>query len=277
MVDDAAAAAYRRYQQEEYERRILQQIKERPNPTARIQSYEEAKDRWKAADGEIGTGLTERRQADDQRVLTRHVLSLNRIRREEVEALRGQSTAPPIKRWMRNGVNRVALSRVRPRRRSNDPECPVCLELLRGDMVVAPCGHAFCETCLEAAFCKSVTCPMCRADCRAFATERGWAVEARPTRPRPVAFAPRRQRLPPVLPPASSRKDPLRAIKGLERAHRETTRSISTLAAEISDATRRGDALRKKLSVLRRSHAAARILFSKPLAGPSSVGPVGGG
>ncbi len=40
MVDDAAAAAYRRYQEEEYERRILQQIKERPNPTARIQSYE---------------------------------------------------------------------------------------------------------------------------------------------------------------------------------------------------------------------------------------------
>ena len=273
MVDDAAAAAYRRYQQEEYERRILQQIKERPNPTARIQSYEEAKDRWKAADGEVGSGLTERRQADDQRVLTRHVLSLNRIRREEVEAMRGQSTAPPIKRWMRNGVNRVALSRVRPRRRSSDPECPVCLELLRADVVVAPCGHAFCETCLEAAFCKSVTCPMCRADCRAFAAERGWAVEARPTRLRaPVAFAPRRQRLPPVLPPASSRKDPLRAIKGLERAHRETTRSISTLAADVSDASRRGDVLRKKLSALRRSHAAARILFSKPLAPP-----IGGG
>ena len=94
-------------------------------------------------------------------------------------------------------------------------------------------------------------------------------VEAR----QPVAFAPRRQRLPPVLPPAASRKDPLRAIKGLERAHRETTRSISTLAAEVSDATRRGDALRKKLSALRRSHAAARLLFAKPLAGP----PVGGG
>jgi len=274
MVDDAAAAAYRRYQQEEYERRILQQIKERPNPTARIQSYEEAKDRWKAADGEVGSGLTERRQADDQRVLTRHVLSLNRIRREEIEAMRGQSTAPPIKRWMRNGVNRVALSRLRPRRRSNDAECAICLELLRGDTTRTPCGHEFCETCLEAAFCKSVTCPMCRADCRAFATERGWAVEARPTRPRaaPIAFAPRRQRLPPVLPPASSRKDPLRAIKGLERVHRETTRSISTLAAEVSDATRRGDALRKKLSALRRSHAAARILFAKPLAPP-----VGGG
>ena len=173
--------------------------------------------------------------------------------------MRGQSTAPPIKRWMRNGVNRVALSRVRPRRRSNDPECPVCLELLRGDMVVAPCGHAFCETCLEAAFCKSVTCPMCRADCRAFATERGWAVERQP----PTTFAPRRQRLPPVLPPASSRKDPLRAIKGLERAHRETTRSISTLAADVSDASRRGDVLRKKLSALRRSHAAASTLFAK--------------
>ena len=277
MADDAAAAAYRRYQEEEYERRILQQIKERPNPTARIQTYEEAKDRWKAADGEVGSGLTERRQADDQRVLTRHVLSLNRIRREEVEALRGQSTAPPIKRWMRNGVNRVALSRVRPRRRSNDAECAICLELLRGDTTRTPCGHEFCETCLEAAFCKSVTCPMCRADCREFAAARGWAVEARPTRPRSVAFAPRRQRLPPVLPPASSRKDPLRAIKGLERAHRETTRSISTLAADVSDASRRGDVLRKKLSALRRSHAAARILFSKPLAGPSSVGPVGGG
>ena len=273
MVDDAAAAAYRRYQQEEYERRILQQIKERPNPTARIQSYEEAKDRWKAADGEVGTGLTERRQADDQRVLTRHVLSLNRIRREEVEAMRGQSTAPPIKRWMRNGVNRVALSRVRPRRRSNDAECAICLELLRGDTTRTPCGHEFCAPCLEAALSKCSKCPMCRADCQGFARERGWMVERQP----PITFAPRRQRLPPVLPPASSRKDPLRAIKGLERAHRETTRSISTLAAEISDATRRGDVLRKKLSALRRSHAAARILFSKPLAGPSSVGPVGGG
>ena len=48
-------------------------------------------------------------------------------------------------------------------------------------------------------------------------------------------------------------------------------------AAEVVDASRRGDVLRKKLSALRRSHAAARILFSKPLAGPSSVGPVGGG
>ena len=275
MVDDAAAAAYRRYQEEEYERRILQQIKERPNPTARIQTYEEAKDRWKAADGEVGSGLTERRQADDQRVLTRHVLSLNRIRREEVEAMRGQSTAPPIKRWMRNGVNRVALSRIRPRRRSNDAECAICLELLRGDTPRTPCGHEFCAPCLEAALSKCSKCPMCRADCQGFARERGWMVEARSARP--VAFAPRRQRLPPVLPPASSRKDPLRAIKGLERAHRETTRSISTLAASVSDASRRGDVLRKKLSALRRSHAAARILFSKPLAGPSSVGPVGGG
>jgi len=271
MVDDAAAAAYRRYQEEEYERRILQQIKERPSNIMRIRTFEEAKDRWRAADG-TSEGITERIDNEAQGVLRKHVLSLNRIRREEVEAMRGQSTAPPIKRWMRNGVNRVALSRVRPRRRSNDAECAICLELLRGDTTRTPCGHEFCETCLEAAFCKSVTCPMCRADCRAFATERGWAVEARPTRPRPVAFAPRRQRLPPVLPPASSRKDPLRAIKGLERAHRETTRSISTLAAEVSDATRRGDVLRKKLSALRRSHAAARILFAKPLAPP-----VGGG
>ena len=97
-------------------------------------------------------------------------------------------------------------------------------------------------------------------------------VEARSARPQPVAFAPRRQRLPPVL-PASSRRDPLRAIKSLERAHRETTRSISTLAAEVNNASRRGDVLRKKLSALRRSHAAARVLFAKPLAGP----PVGGG
>ena len=276
MADDAAAAAYRRYQEEEYERRILQQIKERPNHTARIQSYEEAKDRWKAADGEVGSGLTERRQADDQRVLTRHVLSLNRIRREEIEAMRGQSTAPPIKRWMRNGINRVALSRVRPRRRSNDAECAICLELLRGDTTRTPCGHEFCAPCLEAALSKCSKCPMCRADCQGFARERGWAVE-RPAHPRvaPTVYTrpPRRQRLPPILPPASSRKDPLRAIKGLERAHRETTRSISTLAAEVVDASRRGDVLRKKLSALRRSHAAARVLFAKPLAGP----PVGGG
>ena len=273
MVDDAAAAAYRRYQQEEYERRILQQIKERPSNIMRIRTFEEAKDRWRAADG-TSEGITERIDNEAQGVLRKHVLSLNRIRREEVEAMRGQSTAPPIKRWMRNGVNRVALSRIRPRRRSNDAECAICLELLRGDTTRTPCGHEFCETCLEAAFCKSVTCPMCRADCRAFAAERGWAVEARPTRPRaaPIAFAPRRQRLPPVLPPASSRKDPLRAIKGLERAHRETTRSISTLAADVSDASRRGDVLRKKLSALRRSHAAARLLFAKPLAPP-----VGGG
>ena len=278
MVDDAAAAAYRRYQEEEYERRILQQIRERPSNIMRIRTFEEAKDRWRAADG-TSEGITERIDNEAQGVLRKHVLSLNRIRLEEVEAMRGQSTAPPIKRWMRNGVNRVALSRVRPRRRSSDPECPVCLELLRADVVVAPCGHAFCETCLEAAFCKSVTCPMCRADCREFAAARGWAVEAKPTRPRaPVAFAPRRQRLPPVVPPASSRKDPLRAIKGLERAHRETTRSISTLAADVSDASRRGDVLRKKLSALRRSHAAARILFAnlKPLAGPP-VEMVGGG
>ena len=189
--------------------------------------------------------------------------------------MRGQNTAPPIKRWMRNGVNRVALSRIRPRRRSNDAECAICLELLRGDTTRTPCGHEFCETCLEAAFCKSVTCPMCRADCQGFARERGWAVERQPARPRvaPITFAPRRQRLPPVLPPASSRKDPLRAIKCLERAHRETTRSISTLATDVADASRRGDVLRKKLSALRRSHAAARILFAKPLARP----PVGGG
>ena len=276
MADDAAAAAYRRYQQEEYERRILQQIKERPSNIMRIRTFEEARDRWRAADG-TSEGITERIDNEAQGVLRKHVLSLNRIRREEVEAMRGQSTAPPIKRWMRNGVNRVALSRVRPRRRSNDAECAICLELLRGDTTRTPCGHEFCAPCLEAAFCKSVTCPMCRADCRAFATERGWAVEARPTRPRPVAFAPRRQRLPPVLPPAASRKDPLRAIKGLERAHRETTRSISTLAASVSDASRRGDVLRKKLSALRRSHAAARVLFAKPLAGPPAVGMVGGG
>ena len=190
MVDDAAAAAYRRYQEEEYERRILQQIRERPSNIMRIRTFEEAKDRWRAADG-TSEGITERIDNEAQGVLRKHVLSLNRIRREEVEAMRGQSTAPPIKRWMRNGVNRVALSRVRPRRRSSDPECPVCLELLRADMLVAPCGHAFCETCLEAAFCKSVTCPMCRADCRAFATERGWAVEARPTRPRAAPIASR--------------------------------------------------------------------------------------
>ena len=276
MVDDAAAAAYRRYQEEEYERRILQQIKERPSNIMRIRTFEEAKDRWRAADG-TSEGITERIDNEAQGVLRKHVLSLNRIRREEVEAMRGQSTAPPIKRWMRNGVNRVALSRVRPRRRSNDAECAICLELLRGDTTRTPCGHEFCAPCLEAALSKCSKCPMCRADCQGFARERGWAVEARPTRPRPVAFAPRRQRLPPVLPPAASRKDPLRAIKGLERAHRETTRSISTLAADVSDASRRGDVLRKKLSALRRSHAAARILFSKPLAGPSSVGPVGGG
>ena len=272
MVDDAAAAAYRRYQEEEYERRILQQIKERPSNIMRIRTFEEAKDRWRAADG-TSEGITERIDNEAQGVLRKHVLSLNRIRREEIEAMRGQSTAPPIKRWLRNGVNRVALSRVRPRRRSNDAECAICLELLRGDTTRTPCGHEFCAPCLEAALSKCSKCPMCRADCREFAAARGWAVEARPTRPRPIAFAPRRQRLPPVLPPASSRKDPLRAIKGLERAHRETTRSISTLAAEISDATRRGDVLRKKLSALRRSHAAARVLFAKPLAGP----PVGGG
>ena len=122
MVDDAAAAAYRRYQEEEYERRILQQIKERPSNIMRIRTFEEAKDRWRAADG-TSEGITERIDNEAQGVLRKHVLSLNRIRREEVEAMRGQSTAPPIKRWMRNGVNRVALSRVRPRRRSNDAEC----------------------------------------------------------------------------------------------------------------------------------------------------------
>ena len=279
MADDAAAAAYRRYQQEEYERRILQQIKERPSNIMRIRTFEEAKDRWRAADG-TSEGITERIDNEAQGVLRKHVLSLNRIRREEVEAMRGQSTAPPIKRWMRNGVNRVALSRVRPRRRSNDAECAICLELLRGDTTRTPCGHEFCAPCLEAALSKCSKCPMCRADCQGFARERGWAVE-RPAHPRvaPTGYTrpPRRQRMPPVLPPAASRKDPLRAIKGLERAHRETTRSISTLAASVSDASRRGDVLRKKLSALRRSHAAARILFSKPLAGPSSVGPVGGG
>ena len=274
MVDDAAAAAYRRYQEEEYERRILQQIRERPSNIMRIRTFEEAKDRWRAADG-TSEGITERIDNEAQGVLRKHVLSLNRIRREEVEAMRGQSTAPPIKRWMRNGVNRVALSRVRPRRRSNDAECAICLELLRGDTTRTPCGHEFCAPCLEAALSKCSKCPMCRADCQGFARERGWMVERQPTRPRvaPIAFAPRRQRLPPVLPPAASRKDPLRAIKGLERAHRETTRSISTLATDVADASRRGDVLRKKLSALRRSHAAARILFSKPLAGP----PVGGG
>ena len=274
MVDDAAAAAYRRYQQEEYERRILQQIKERPNPTARIQSYEEAKDRWKAADG-TSEGITERIDNEAQGVLRKHVLSLNRIRREEVEAMRGQSTAPPIKRWMRNGVNRVALSRIRPRRRSNDAECAICLELLRGDTTRTPCGHEFCAPCLEAALSKCSKCPMCRADCQGFARERGWAVE-RPAHPRvaPTGYTrPPRRQLPPILPPAASRKDPLRAIKGLERAHRETTRSISTLATDVADASRRGDVLRKKLRDLRRSHAAARVLFAKPLAGP----PVGGG
>ena len=272
MVDDAAAAAYRRYQEEEYERRILQQIKERPSNIMRIRTFEEAKDRWRAADG-TSEGITERIDNEAQGVLRKHVLSLNRIRREEIEAMRGQSTAPPIKRWMRNGVNRVALSRVRPRRRSNDAECAICLESLRGDTKRTPCGHEFCAPCLEAALSKCSKCPMCRADCQGFARERGWAVERQPTRPRvaPIAFAPRRQRLPPVL-PSSSRRDPLRAIKGLERAHRETTRSISTLAADVSDASRRGDVLRKKLSALRRSHAAARILFAKPLAPP-----VGGG
>ena len=68
MVDDGAAAAYRRYQEEEYERRILQQIKERPNQTSRITDLEEAKDRWRAADG-TSEGITERIDNEAQGVL----------------------------------------------------------------------------------------------------------------------------------------------------------------------------------------------------------------
>ena len=68
MVDDAAAAAYRRYQEEEYERRILQQIRERPSNIMRIRTFEEAKDRWRAADG-TSEGVTERIDNEAQGVL----------------------------------------------------------------------------------------------------------------------------------------------------------------------------------------------------------------
>ena len=232
MVDDAAAAAYRRYQEEEYERRILQQIKETPSNIMRIRTLEEARDRWRAADG-TSEGITERIDRRMANACSSTTPSLNRIRREEVEAMRGQSTAPPIKRWMRNGVNRcraVARAAATAQQRSRMSSVPRTLAGRHGSRPRA--ATSFCETCLKAAFCK-VTCPHVSRGLpsvcdRAGLGRRGEANAAS----RPDAFAPRRQRLPRVLAAGIVAKGSLRAIKGLERAHRETTRSISTLAAD---------------------------------------------
>ena len=86
---DEAAAAYRRFQEEEHTRRVLAQISERPCGMTRTRTFEEARERWRAADGRRARAQCARWDDAEERSQNRHVLSLSRIRREEV-ALRGR-------------------------------------------------------------------------------------------------------------------------------------------------------------------------------------------
>ena len=44
-----------------------------------------------------------------------------------------------------------------------EPQCPICLENLEGDVAALNCGHKFHEDCVEILKKFSCNCPCCRA------------------------------------------------------------------------------------------------------------------
>ena len=44
----------------------------------------------------------------------------------------------------------------------NDAKCPVCLDQLDVPKTLPKCGHVFCTTCIDEAFKRSKTCPVCK-------------------------------------------------------------------------------------------------------------------
>ena len=227
---DEAAAAYRRFQEEEHTRRVLAQISERPCGMTRTRTFEEARERWRAADGRRARAQCARWDDAEERSQNRHVLSLSRIRREEVALMREETRArdahrDQVREWQEQARERderrkarareieAGLSQIREAtrwsiRRANeapprnprppaDEECAICLSRLPDDALETPCGHSFCATCLEASVKTSPSCPLCRATLhRAYVEAQGWAYPADDPAPRSlpavVDAAPRR-------------------------------------------------------------------------------------
>ncbi len=52
--------------------------------------------------------------------------------------------------------------------RLDSGKCPICLELMmapsKAPMIIFPCGHSACDSCLKMALEAKPCCPMCRAD-----------------------------------------------------------------------------------------------------------------
>ena len=123
--------------------------------------------------------------------------------------MRGQSTAPPIKRWMRNAST---ASRCRACGRdgvATIQNVQYALELLRGDMVVDPVRPRFLRNVPGSRpFCKSVKCPMCRGTAEGRGPRGAGPSRRGPRGLAPIAFAPRRQRL-----PRSCRRPPRERIR----------------------------------------------------------------
>ena len=228
---DEAAAAYRRFQEEEHTRRVLAQISERPCGMTRTRTFEEARERWRAADGRRARAQCAKWDDAEERSQNRHVLSLSRIRREEVALMREETRArdahrDQVREWQEQARERderrkarareieAGLSQIREAtrwsiRRANeahqparprppaDEECAICLSRLPDDALETPCGHSFCATCLEASVKTSPSCPLCRATLRrAYVEAQGWAYPTDDPAPRSlpavVDAAPRR-------------------------------------------------------------------------------------
>ncbi|KAH8057311.1 hypothetical protein JL722_6964 [Aureococcus anophagefferens] len=199
---DEAAAAYRRFQEEEHTRRVLAQISERPCGMTRTRTFEEARERWRAADGRRARAQCARWDDAEERSQNRHVLSLSRIRREEVALMREETRArdahrDQIREATRWSIRRANEAPPRNPRPPADEECAICLSRLPDDALETPCGHSFCATCLEASVKTSPSCPLCRATLhRAYVEAQGWAYPADNPAPRSlpaVDAAPRRR------------------------------------------------------------------------------------
>jgi len=53
-------------------------------------------------------------------------------------------------------------------------ECPICLDKLTSQ--VLPCGHAYCESCLETWCCQEHNCPMCRISVKSSDVRESWQI-----------------------------------------------------------------------------------------------------
>ena len=117
---DEAAAAYRRFQEEEHTRRVLAQISERPCGMTRTRTFEEARERWRAADGRRARAQCARWDDAEERSQNRHVLSLSRIRREEVALMREETRArdahrDQVREWQEQARERDERRKARAR------------------------------------------------------------------------------------------------------------------------------------------------------------------